>query len=84
MKKLLGLNLQQTLVYEDTEKDLAVRAIHSKHKKVVVIHTFSDDNDIEEIKNILNRNNLEFDTVIFGDGFGCDTWDDKLMKIYKQ
>lgn len=80
MKKLLRLNLQQTIVFEDTDsdKDLTVLAVHDKHKKLLVIQ--SQAGNPNEVEDFVIANDLEYDKITFGDSFGCDTWDNKILK----
>ena len=88
--KLLSLNLQQTLVYVKGGNDLSVVAVHDKHKSLLLIHLVIDidpkrkiDKLTTKIKSLLKKNDLEFKDVIYGDAFGCDTWDNKIKNFTK-
>jgi hypothetical protein len=75
--KLLQINLQQTLVYKDENTYNAIHAIHDKYKGIVVVRVeyYKMTNEIKELLMVVG---LECKDVIFGDGFGCDTWDNKI------
>jgi len=87
MKKLnlIPLNLQQTLVVDEENRSYdPVVGIHDKHRKLVVVR-FTTDMEVGKtnpilfkIKEKLESEGLVCDHVLFGDGFGCDTWDKKI------
>jgi hypothetical protein len=84
--KLVTLNLQQTLVVNTESNDWNdVCAIHTKTKNLLVIHPSisriidkTTDEYQKEIEEVIKEGKLEYDKVIFGDGFICDTWDKKI------
>ena len=79
--KLLPLNLQQTLVYEDKQVFNAVHAIHSKQKNIVAIR-IEHDSEVDEIMELLTASGLVCDNIIVGDGFHADTWDEKIKDFF--
>jgi len=87
MKKfnLIPLNLQQTLVVDEKNRSFdPVVGIHDKHKNLLVIRFTPDlvvgrtNPMVLKMKTELESGGLKCTNVLFGDGFGCDTWDNKI------
>jgi hypothetical protein len=86
--KLVTLNLQQTLVVDTKSNDWnGVCAIHTKTTKSLVIHPSishlinkTSEKYQQKIEKVVKGGELEYDNVIYGDGFICDTWDKKIYK----
>ena len=72
--KVLKLNLQQTIIYEDVPSNcIAICAIHDKHKSLLVMHT--DYSSLtNKVEDFLKTTDLKYARIIWGDGFHCDTW----------
>jgi hypothetical protein len=87
--KLVTLNLQQTLIVDSESNDWnGVCGIHTKSKKLLVIHPSisriierTTEEYQQEIEEVVKKGELEYDKVIFGDGFICDTWDKKIYEM---
>ena len=82
---LIPLNLQQTLVVDKENRGYdPVIGIHDKHKNLLVVRFTTDmvigetNSIVFKIKCDLQSQGLVCDNVLFGDGFGCDTWDKKI------
>lgn len=83
--RLIPLNLQQTLVVDEENRSYdPVVGIHDKHRKLVVVRFTTDmmigktNPIVFKIKKELESVGLVCDNVLFGDGFGCDTWDKQI------
>jgi hypothetical protein len=79
--KVLKLNLQQTIIYEDVQPNvIAICAIHDNHKKLLAVHT-NYSSMTNEIEDFLKTTDLKYSGITWGDGFHCDTWDDKIKEF---
>lgn len=76
------LSLQQGFVHqgrEDVSNDIV--AFYDRHNSILIIRPEIIVSEIEKIEDFLfDKIKQRFDTVMRGEGFSVDTWDEKIKK----
>jgi hypothetical protein len=79
--KVISINLQQTIIVVDDPIKCAVRGVYDKHKDILILNPDPLENDEDDIWTLCEEIGIKTKHVMYGDGFGIDTWDKKIYNF---